>query len=49
MKRDKELTVDYIGEQGTELTEKEKATISSFIKKRKEKRAKTKQNPIPTH
>ena len=47
IKKGKELNVDYIGEQGTELTKKEKETIRSFIRKQKEKRAKeSKQNVI---
>ena len=40
IKKGKELNVDYIGEQGTELTEREKETTRSFIRKQKEKRAK---------
>lgn len=47
MERDKELSVDFIGEQGTQLTEKEKESISLFVKKQKENRLKRlKQKPV---
>lgn len=38
-KKNKELDVDFIGEQGAELTSQEQQAISEFIRKQKEKRS----------
>ena len=41
-KKIKELDVDFIGEQGAELTSQEKQAISEFIQQQKKKRKRKK-------